>query len=86
MPLKDLNDPYEPKSVSAKGLYVKAHVAGYTFNEKKIDAYADYIKKMSGASKEPVDESIEDERGQKTYNELLALEEAGLSSISALEG
>lgn len=61
VPLKDLHNPYEPKSVSAKGLYVKAHVAGYTFNEKKIDAYADYIKKMSGASKEPVDESIEDE-------------------------
>ena len=25
-------------------------------------------------------------RGRETYNELLALEEAGLSSISALEG
>lgn len=48
VPLPEPGQEREIPTVRAKGLYVSAHVAGFSFDEEKIEYYAQYIRDLSG--------------------------------------
>lgn len=57
VPLPPFDENPEPKTVTAKALYVTANVAGMNFSEEDIAYYADYVRAVSGQSGKPADES-----------------------------
>lgn len=57
VPLPELGQEHEIKKVKARALYLTANVAGFDFDEKDIDYYADYIDALSGKSGKKVDNS-----------------------------
>lgn len=57
VPLPSLDQDPEPKTVTAKALYMTANVAGMNFSEEDIAYYADYVRAVSGQSGKAADES-----------------------------
>lgn len=44
-------------TVKARGVYITAYVAGFSFDKDNINYYAEYIRSLSGASGQPADTS-----------------------------
>ena len=61
VPLPDLGEKKEIKTVKAKALYITGNVAGFKFEEENIDYYADYINALNGESGQGPDKSRLDE-------------------------
>lgn len=61
VPLPQIGQESEIKTVKAKAIYLTANVAGFDFSEEDVKYYAEYIKSISGQSGEPADTSRMDD-------------------------
>ncbi|MEQ8196713.1 MAG: putative glycoside hydrolase [Clostridiaceae bacterium] len=57
VPLPALGQEPKISTVKAKGIYLTANVAGFSFNEDNVNYYAEYIRSISGQSGKAADTS-----------------------------